>query len=152
MDELTSPSGSVALAVSALLLVVGYRLARPGRAREWLALVAYAAALAAQLLGSRGLLPGGAFVPGPALRIGGATLLVAGLLVAGGPARARRRAAVEGRAPPGGVPRALGPLYAGLGLVLAGQLARAPSLAGAIATAAALVVCVAVSRARPRVT
>lgn len=140
MDDLTSPSGSVALAVSALLLVVGYRLARPGRGRDWLALAAYAVALAAQLLGARGVLPGPAFTAAPAVRIAGAALLVAGLLVAGIPARAQRRAAIEGRARPT-TPRGFDPVYAGLGLVLVGQLARMPSFAGAIATIAAAAVC-----------
>lgn len=145
MDELTSPSGSVALALSALLLVVGYRLARPDRGREWLALAAYAAALVAQFLGARGLLPGAAFTAGPALRIGGAMLLVVGLFVAGKPSRARRRAAIEGRAQSSPVPRALDPVYAGLSLVLVGQLARAPSLPGAVATIAAAAVCTSVA-------
>jgi hypothetical protein len=152
MDELTSPQGSVALAVSALLLVVGYRLARPDRVREWLAVAAYAAALAAQLLAARGLLPGPAHPAGPALRLAGAAVLVVGLVVAGQPSRARRRAALAGRpAPPARLAR-LDPAYAGLALVVLGQLARAPTLAGAAATAVAAAACLLVaatpSRAR----
>jgi hypothetical protein len=147
MDELTSPGGAVALAISALLLVVGYRLARPERGREWLAVAAYGAALAAQLLGARGLLPGPALSAGPALRIAGALLLVGGLLVAGGPSRAQRRAVRERRPGP---PARSGAVYAGLGLVLAGQLARGPSSAGAIAAAAAMAVLAATAAAAQR--
>jgi hypothetical protein len=128
--------------VSALLLVAGYRLARPDRGREWLAVAAYAAALAAQLLGARGLLPGAGVTAGPALRVAGAALLVAGLLLAGKPARARRRAALEGQAPPPAAGRrGVDAVYAGLALVLVGQLARAPTVAGAVATSAAVGVC-----------
>jgi hypothetical protein len=139
MDGLTSPQGSVALAVSALLLVVGYRLARPERAREWLGVAAYAAALVAQLLGARGVLPGPAPAAGAALRVAGAALLVTGLLVAGKP-RARNRAAIEGDPPAGGRARAAGAVHAGLALVLLGQLMRAPSLAGAAAVSIAVAI------------
>jgi hypothetical protein len=152
MDALTSPEGSVALALCALLVVVGYRLARPDRGREWLAIAAYAAALVASLLGARGLLPGPTAAVAPAVRLAGAALLVLGLLLAGQPSRARRRAA---RRAPGEATRAppLDLVYAGLAVVLAGQLARAPSLAGGIATAAGVLVCLAVAatgRAGPR--
>jgi hypothetical protein len=146
MDELTSPQGAIALAVTALLLVLGYRLARPDRAREWLAVASYGAGLAAVLLGARGLLPGGPAAGGPALRVAGAILVVAGLLLAGKPARDRRRAATARTPRPGpGPSAAVGPVYAGLALVLAGQLARAPSVAGGIAAAATALVCLAVA-------
>jgi hypothetical protein len=149
MDELTSPQGAVALAVSALLLVLGYRLARPVRGREWLALGAYALALVAQLLGARGLLPGPALVPGLSLRIAGGVLLVAGLLLAGKPSRARRRGAIAAL-PRAASPRRPDPVYAGLGLVVVGQLARAPSLAAAVATIVAVLACAAVALAPER--
>jgi len=141
LDDLTSPRGSVALAVSALLLVVGYRLARPERLREWLAVAAYAAALAVQLLGARGLLPGRTLAASGALRIAGAALLVIGLVLAGTSSRARRRVAMAARPEPRPAPRTVDPVYAGLALVLVGQLAREPSLAGGISTLAAVVVC-----------
>ena len=143
--ELTSPEASVSLAISALLLVIGFRLAHPARSREWLAVFAYAAALAAQFLGTRGGLPGGLIAPGIALRIVGAALLVVGLVVAGSSSRARRRAAAAHDSPellPHG--QALDPVHAGLALVLVGQLLRGPSVAGGamvlIATAINLVV------------
>jgi protein-S-isoprenylcysteine O-methyltransferase Ste14 len=147
MDDLTSPAGALALAISALLLVVGYRLARPDRSREWLAIGAYAAAHVALLLGARGLLPGAALVPGPALRIGGVALLAAGLLLAGAPARARRRPAIAGSLAGSAPGRRLDPVYAGLALVLVGQLARSPSVAGGVAALAGVLVCLAVAAA-----
>src|SRR5512138_2763388 len=91
MDELTSPTGALGAAIVALVLVLGHRLMRPSRGRDWLVLAAYGAGLVAQLLGAHGLLPGRALVPGAALRIGGAALVVAGLVFAGSPSRARRR-------------------------------------------------------------
>jgi hypothetical protein len=150
MDELTSPQGSVALAISALLLVAGYRLARPERAREWLAIAAYAVALAGILLGARGVLPGATTVPGPALRLAGAALVVAGLVVAGKPSRDRRRAVTAAPSRPAApLPRA-GVAYAGLALVLVGQLARAPSLGGAAAAGAAVLACLQAAAASRR--
>jgi hypothetical protein len=158
MDELTSPQGAVALAIAALLLVVGYRLARPDRGREWLAIALYAAALAALLLGARGMLPGPALAAGPALRIAGAALVVGGLVVAGKPSRDRRRAAATPPARP--TPGPLGPhppaveaaplTWVGLALVVVGQLARSPSVAGAVVTAAAVLVLAAVAAASRR--
>lgn len=149
MDELTSPQGSIAVAVSALLLVVGYRLARPERGREWVAIAAYALALVVQVLGARELLPGATLVPAPALRIAGSVLLVAGLVLAGKRSRARRHAAAIGRPEPK-PPRRPDPVYAGLGLVVVGQLARTPSLAGAIAAIVAVLACAAVALAPER--
>jgi hypothetical protein len=148
MDELTSSQGSLALAATALLVVVGYRLARPGTGPEWLAVAAYVVALTVQLLGARGLLPGATFAAGPALRVGGALLLVAGLVLAGKRSRARRAAAAP--AQPGGLQGGAAPVFAGLALVLVGQLARAPSLAGGVATAVAVLGCVAAMLARRR--
>ncbi len=142
MDDLTSPQGSVALAIAALLLVLGFRLARPGRLREWVAVATYAAALAAQLLGARGLLPGRTLAAGGALRIAGAALLVVGLVLAGTSSRARRRAATATRPEQTPVPRRVDPVYAGLALVLVGQLAREPSLAAGIFTFVAVALCV----------
>jgi hypothetical protein len=139
MDELTSPHGSLALAIAALLVVFGFRLARPAGARAWLAFVAYAAALVLQALGARGLLPGPARDAGTGLRLAGAALLVAGLLLAGKPTRARRRPAAPA-APAVAAEGRLDPVHAGLALVLVGQLLRGPSLAGAIAVLVAVAV------------
>jgi hypothetical protein len=139
LDQLTSPQGSVALAISALLLVFGFRLARPDRPREWLAVVAYAAALVAQTLGAQGLLPGPVLAAGTALRLAGAALLVLGLLLAGQSSRARRRAAMSGETWPERGATSFDPVYGGLALVAIGQLLRGPSLGGAVAVLVAVV-------------
>lgn len=139
MDALTSASGSLAVAISALLLVMGFRLARPARAREWVALAAYAAALAVQTLGALGLLGEAPVPPAAGLRVAGAIALVAGILLAGTPARERRRAAISG-APLPPPRRGIDPVYAGLALVTLGQLLRGPSRAGAVAVAVAALV------------
>ena len=134
MDSLSSAEGALGLAIAALLLVVGFRFAAPRRGREWAAAAAYAGALGVSFAGGSGLLGEPAAVACAPQRIAGGGVLVAGLLLAGGAARDRRlaaRAAVPGG---GSGPR----LHAGLALVLLGYLLRAPSRAGAIATAAAL--------------
>jgi hypothetical protein len=142
MDVLTSPTGSLAIAISALLLVMGFRLARPARMREWLALAAYAGALVALTLGALGLLEGPAAAPGLALRLAGLGVLVSGLLLAGSAARARTRAAAHAHAgAAAGAPqaRAIDPVYAWLALILVGQLLRGgPSRAGAVSVGIAV--------------
>lgn len=148
MDDLTSPTGSLGAAIVALLFVVGYRLLRPSRGRDWLALAAYAAGLAGQFLGAHGLLPGRALVPGAALRIGGAALLVAGLVVAGRPSRTRRRTPDGDAEASNPSRRGWDPVATGLALVLLGQLARTPSHAGVVATAGAVAVCALAARGR----
>lgn len=137
MDELTSPQGSLALGLAALLLVMGFRLARPGRAREWGALVAYSAAVVAQTLGARGILPGAVVQAGAAPRILGAVLLIVGLVMAGSSARARRRAAMGLATERERTQGHMDPVYAGLAVVLLGHLLREPSAAGAIAAGVA---------------
>lgn len=140
MDVLTSPAGSLAIAISALLLVMGFRLARPVRTREWLAIAAYAGALFAQTLGAVGFLGDPVVAPGTPQRLAGAALLVAGILLAGGPSRARRRAATSAPAARAPDARSFDPVYAGLALILVGQLLRGPSRAGAISVAVAVVI------------
>jgi len=140
MDVLTSPAGSLAIAISALLLVMGFRLARPVRTREWLAIAAYAGALAAQTLGALGFLVGPTVAPGVALRIAGLAVLVVGLLLAGSSSRARRRAAMGAPAAPIPEARRVDPVYAGLALILVGQLLRGPSRAGAISVAVGVLI------------
>lgn len=135
MDQLTSPQGSLAVAVSAVLLVFGFRLARPDHVREWLAFVAYAAALVTQTLGAQGLLPGPGLAAGAAPRVAGAALLVFGLLLAGRSSRARHRA--ETRPEPARTP--VDPVYGGLALVAVGQLLRGPSFAGGVAVLVAVI-------------
>lgn len=150
MDAITSPEGALRLAITVLLAVVGYRVARPTRGRDWVAVLAYVGALAAVLVGERAA---PAAPPHLAVRALGALLLLAGLLVAGAAVRAARRAFPP--APP--APRAAGRpaprppalvvapgdrpvVHAGLALVLAGQFLRAPTQLGAMAVAAAVLV------------
>jgi hypothetical protein len=143
MDALTSPAGSLAIAISALLLVMGFRLARPVRTREWLAIAAYAGALFAQTLGAIGFLGGPVVAPGTPgtpQRLAGAALLVAGILLAGAPSRARRRAAASAPASRAPDARSFDPVYAGLALILVGQLLRGPSRPGAISVAVAVLI------------
>jgi MYXO-CTERM domain-containing protein len=166
LDRLTTPEGSLALAIAALLLVLGYRMLRPERAAAWVAFAGYAAALVVSLLGARGAL-GTAVEPAAPVRIGGAALLVLGLLVGARrsrPGRERHRApdaapagsdappvpSGAARTPSGALPTRSGGLPAphgvasrarpelGLALVLAGHLARAPSAAGAVAVGVAV--------------
>ena len=136
MDSLTSPTGSLAVAISALLLVLGFRLARPSRSREWVAVAAYAGALAAQTLGALGLLGGEVTTPGAGVRLAGAFLLLGGLLLVGSPSRARRHAAITGAPAPS--PRRIDAVYAGLALILVGQLLRGPSRPAAVSAAVAV--------------
>ena len=140
MDALTSPAGSLAIAISALLLVMGFRLAPPARTREWLALAAYAGALFAQTLGAIGFLGGPIAAPGTPQRLAGAAVLVAGILLAGAPSRARRRAAASPAAARAPAPRSFDPVYVGFALILVGQLLRGPSRQGAIAVAVAVLI------------
>jgi hypothetical protein len=147
VERLTSPEGSVSLAITALLLVLGFRLARPRRLLEWLAVVAFAGALVVQHLAARGLLPARSLDAGLALRLAGTALLVAGLVLAGTSTRARVRAAMAAaRGSPSGQPgqpgaRAPERVYPGLALVAIGQLLRGPSTAGALAVGVAVVLC-----------
>jgi hypothetical protein len=134
MERLTSPEGALGLAIVALLVVLGHRLARPARAADWLAVGAYAGALVAIYLGARaGPADAAGAQAGVALRLAGALALLAGVLVAGSGVRARLRAATPrtglAPVPPGERART----HAGLALVLAGQLLRAPTRLGAVA-------------------
>jgi hypothetical protein len=152
MESFTTPEGSFALAIAALLLVLGFRMLRPERAAAWAAFAGYAAALAVSLLGARGLV-GAPVEPAAPIRIGGAALLVAGLLVGARrsrPGRERLRVGEAAPTRPGALPTPSGALPTrsgasrarpelGLALVLAGHLARAPSAAGAIAVGVAVV-------------
>ena len=124
--------GMLALAVTVLLVVVGYRVARPARAPDWFAVAGYVSAL--------GVLHLGAMSSGPEpraplpLRIVGGALLVGGLIVAGSGVRAARAAGAPLLA---GAPRRPA-VFVGLGLVLCGQLMRVPSAPGAVAVGLAM--------------
>jgi hypothetical protein len=144
LEVLTSPAGALSLATVALLLVLGLRLARPRGAPAWTAAGAYAVALVVTLLGGLGLLPGPALAPPLAARVPGIAAIFAGLLLAG---TALRRVAPDA-AGTGGAPPLV---HLGLVLVLAGQLVRAPSAAGAVAVAAAALAHAVAARTAARV-
>jgi protein-S-isoprenylcysteine O-methyltransferase Ste14 len=141
VEKLTSAEGSLALAITALLLVMGFRLARPARGREWGAITTYATAIVLTLLAAHGLLPGPP-PPTPAapVRIAGAALLVSGLLLAGAAAGVRASTPAGELATTGPYSRVRHPLYIGLVLVVIGNVVRAPSTAGLLSAAAAAVV------------
>jgi protein-S-isoprenylcysteine O-methyltransferase Ste14 len=139
MGSLLTPEGSLALAIAALVAVLGWRFTLPERARDFGGVLVFVAAVAVGLLGGRGLLPGTEpAAAGGAARIGGAAGLVAGLLLAGASFKARLLAGRRALAATGPYARLRHPLYVGLALVLAGHLARAPSRAGALAVLVAL--------------
>jgi hypothetical protein len=155
MDVLATPENALALARTAVLLVLGHQLARPAHGRAVLALALYAAALVAVFLGARGLAPGGAVAAPPAARHVGLLLLVAGLVVAVVGARRRDRARAgaaarrdgAGNAAPhtaraeGAVAVPAGTrwmLHGGLALVLASALLREPSAAAGALTLLAI--------------
>jgi hypothetical protein len=136
LDALTSPPGALGLAVAALLLVLGLRLAPRRGVTGAAAAATYAASLAVTLLGALRVLPGPALAAPLGLRLAGAAAIFAGLLAAGALARLHPR----GEGGRGAAPRAPTAVYAGLALVLLGQLLRAPSAAGILGVAAAAIV------------
>jgi protein-S-isoprenylcysteine O-methyltransferase Ste14 len=140
VESVLTPEGSLALAISALVVMLGWRFTLPVRGRDFAGVVVYIAAIAVSFAAGRGLLPGGGPVAaGPVARLGGAALLVAGLLLAGASFKARLLAGRGHLAEAGPYARIRHPLYAGLALVLVGHLLRLPSRAGALAVTIALV-------------
>ncbi|HEY6098820.1 MAG TPA: hypothetical protein VIW03_05285 [Anaeromyxobacter sp.] len=133
MDLFGSAEGSLGVAIAALLVVLGFRFARPSSVRDGVAFVAYAGAIATTFLRERGLIAGRAVDAGLALRLAGAAMLVVGLLIAGAAARARRLATPDPALGPGALGRFRRRAWIGLVLALLGFLARAPSSVGAVA-------------------
>jgi protein-S-isoprenylcysteine O-methyltransferase Ste14 len=127
-----SPEASLGVAIAALLLLLGFRFARPDSPREWLAFVGYAGAIVSTFLASRGVLPGPAADAGQAVRLLGAAVLVLGLVLAGSAVKAGRLGLQEGLAGSGPYRRVRHTPWLGLALVLVGFLARAPSVIGAV--------------------
>ena len=127
----TGAGGALGLALTALLVVTGYRLAAPRGTLAWSAVLAYVFALVV----IHAAAPGAGDVEAPvALRVAGALAIVTGLLMAGTSARAARRLAHDLAASAPDVRS--GPLVpAGLAVVLLGQLARTPSRGGSLAAA-----------------
>lgn len=138
MDSLTSPDGALGLAITSLVIVVGYRVARPERGADWLGVLGYAVAMVVIYLGDRGS-PDRAATHF-ALRLVGAAALVVGLVLAGAGVRASRKGLPPRGAAAAPLPRHARPLvHAGLSLALVGQLLRAPTTLGGIALGIALV-------------
>jgi hypothetical protein len=133
LNLFASAEASLGVAIAVLLVVLGFRLARPGSSRGWAALLGYGLAIAATLLADRGILLGPAIEAGTLLRLSGAAVLVVGLLLAGSAARARALPAADTRAGSSSHRRMFPRTAVGLALVLLGFLARSPSLAGGIA-------------------
>jgi protein-S-isoprenylcysteine O-methyltransferase Ste14 len=138
LEALTSPEGSLALAIAALLLVLGFRFARPDRPHAWIAFLAYAGALAVSLVAALDLVPGTPVAASAPVRIAGAALLVVGLLLAAAASKASRVVHPGALVVAGPYRRVRRPLEAGLALVLVGHVLRAPSLLGWAAVAAAV--------------
>jgi protein-S-isoprenylcysteine O-methyltransferase Ste14 len=133
-----SQEGSLAVAIAALLLVLGLRFAGALRAHERIAFASYAAALVASLLAARGIVPAATTAPGVLVRVAGAALLVGGLLLAAAASKVRRGARPGALVTEGPYRRVRRPVEAGLALVLVGHLLRAPSSIGFIAVAVAI--------------
>ncbi len=139
MDSLLSAEGSLAVAISALAIVLGYRFTLPERGRDFGGLLVYVAAIGVTLAAAHGLVPrAGAVAPGLALRALASVLLIAGFLLAGASFRARLEAGRGALATRGPYARVRHPLYLGLGMVLVGHLLRLPSSAGLLPIALAL--------------
>lgn len=139
MESVLSPEGSLALAISALVVVLGWRFALPERGRDFAGILVFVTAVVLTFAVGRGLVPGsGPTAAGPFLRVTGGALIVAGLLLAGASFKARLLAGRGRLAATGPYARIRHPLYAGLALVLVGHLLRLPSQPGALAVIVAL--------------
>lgn len=139
MESVLSAEGSLALAIAALVVVLGWRFTLPERGRDFAAALVFVAAVALTFAAGRGLVPRAApWSAGVALRLLGAAMLVGGLALAGASFRARLRAGRGRLAVLGPYARLRHPLYAGLGLALVGHLLRLPSQLGAVLTVIAL--------------
>lgn len=139
MESVLSAEGSLALAISALVVVLGWRFTLPERGRDFAGALVFVAAVALTFAAGRGLVPRAAPWPAAApLRLAGAALLVAGLALAGASFQARLHAGRGRLAVLGPYARIRHPLYAGLGLALVGHLLRLPSQLGAVLAVVAL--------------
>jgi protein-S-isoprenylcysteine O-methyltransferase Ste14 len=139
MSELLTPAGSLALAVAALQLVLGWRFTLPERGRDVAGFLLYAAAVGLGFAAARGLLPASPPLAGAfPLRLAGAALLLGGLALAGASQKARLLAGRGALATSGPYGRLRHPLYVGLALVLAGGALRAPTELGLAAAALAI--------------
>ncbi len=139
MGAVLTTEGSLALAISALAVVLGWRFALPARGRDLGGVAVYALALGVTYAAAYGLLPqGGAVEAGPAARLVGGALMILGLALAGAAYKARLQAGRGRLAVVGPYARIRQPLHVGLALVLMGHLLRLPSSVGLLATAVAL--------------
>lgn len=139
MESILTAEGSLALAISALAVVLGWRFTLPVRGRDLGGLAVYVVAVGVTFAAAHGLVPrAGALEAGPAARLAGGALMILGLALAGASFKARLQAGRGRLATAGPYARIRQPLHLGLALVLAGHLLRLPSSAGLLATAVAL--------------
>ena len=129
MESVLTAEGSLGLAITALVIALGWRFMAPNRGREFGAAFLYATSAALVFAAGRGIVPGARPVAaGLPLRLVGACLLVGGLLLAAASFRARTTAGRTHLAVGGPYARLRHPLYIGLGMVLVGHLLRAGRL------------------------
>jgi protein-S-isoprenylcysteine O-methyltransferase Ste14 len=139
MSELFTPEGSLALAIAALEVVLGYRFTLSERGRDLAGAFTYVVAVALGFAAGRGLIPASPPMSVPfALRIFGGAVLLAGLFLAGASSKARLLAGRGRLVTVGPYAYLRHPLYVGLTLVLVGGLLRDPSAFGGLAAAAAV--------------
>ena len=139
MGGVFTAEGSLALAISALVVVLGWRFTLPARGRDLGGLAVYVLALGVTYAAAYGLLPrSGAVEAPPAARLVGGALMILGLALAGGAYRARLQAGRGHLTRGGPYARIRQPLHLGLALVLLGHLLRLPSSVGLLATAVGL--------------
>ena len=139
MESVLSPEGSLALAISALVVVLGWRFALPERGRDFAGMLVFVTAVVLTFAVGRGLIPGsGPTRPG---RFCGSPAAHWSSSASCSPARRFKARLLAGRgrlAVTGPYARIRHPLYAGLALVLVGHLLRLPSQPGALAVVVAL--------------
>ena len=139
MESVLSTEGSLALAISILAIVLGYRFSLPERGRDFAGVAGYVLAIAVTFVSAHWFARAARATDlGPAWRYAGDASLVIGLLLAGSSFRARLVAGRGRLAATGPYARIRHPLYLGLGLALLGQLLRLPSAAGLVCTLLAL--------------
>ncbi len=139
MGGVLTAEGSLALAISALAVVLGWRFTLPARGRELGGLAVYVLTLAVTYTAAYGVLPrSGAVDAGPGARLVGGALMILGLALAGASYKARLQVGRGHLATGGPYARIRQPLHVGLALVLLGHLLRLPSSVGLLATAIAL--------------
>ena len=139
VNPFLEPGASLATATAALLVVLAWRFTNATKLRDVAGIAGFVAAIGVTLAGGLGLVPGSpALEAAMPVRLAGAAGLVGGLLVSGASFSARRAGGTGVLCTSGIHARLRQPLHVGLGLALVGNVLRTPTLAGALAVAAAL--------------